>query len=192
MWGGRAYQDQTGVNQWEGPWAANSSAAVHYRRSVIRPQRARLPHLEQEVEEGRRRFWDTKVRPGGVMKVIDLSLLPCLEDTREDKTHCLCPKWHPYSLVHYFLSEMAPYPLVHYYWPEPSGPRSKLHHKWNRVPFMSYSTNGQEQDWTQFHLNSGNKLKFQFSSLKIIVDHCIDPNPGDSRTLYFPGEEGRG
>lgn len=70
-----SHQDQAGVHQSEGPRASDSSAAVHHRGPVLRTQRARLTNLEEEVEEGSRRFRDTKVRPRGVVKVVDLPWL---------------------------------------------------------------------------------------------------------------------
>lgn len=76
------YQDYARVDQGEGPRAADPGAAVHHGRPVVVAQSPGLPHLEQEVEEGRRGVGDAEVRPRGVMKVVDLSLLSCLRPQR--------------------------------------------------------------------------------------------------------------
>lgn len=73
------YQDQAGVHQGESPWTSNPGAAVHYRGPVLGAQRAWVPNLEQEVQERGGRLWNPKVRPRGVMIVVDLSRLPCLQ-----------------------------------------------------------------------------------------------------------------
>lgn len=49
---------------------------------MLRAQRAGLPNLEEEVEEGGRRFWDTEVRPRGVVKVVDIPRLPRLKNRK--------------------------------------------------------------------------------------------------------------
>ncbi len=82
-----SHQDQAGVYQGEGPWASNPSTAVHHRGPVLRAQWARLPNLEEEVEEGGGRFWDTKVRPRGVVIMVDLPWLPRLRQKTCDVGH---------------------------------------------------------------------------------------------------------
>lgn len=76
------YQDQASVHQGEGSWASDPSAAVHHRGPVLWVQRTRLPDLEEEFEEGGRRFRHTKVGPCGVVKMEDLPGLPCLLENK--------------------------------------------------------------------------------------------------------------
>lgn len=51
-------------------------------------QRTRLPDLEEEFEEGGRRFRHTKVRPCGVVKMEDLPGLPRLLKNRRQYWNC--------------------------------------------------------------------------------------------------------
>lgn len=62
-------QQEAGVHETKCPRASDAGAAVHHHWSLVRIQTARLSHLEQEVQEGGRRLWDPKVRPGGVVKM---------------------------------------------------------------------------------------------------------------------------
>lgn len=72
------YQDEAGVHQGEGSWASYPSAAVHHGGPVLWPQWTGLPYIEEEFQEGGRRFRHTKVRPCGVVKMEDLPGLPRL------------------------------------------------------------------------------------------------------------------
>ena len=54
---------------------------------MFRAQTARLPHLEQEVEEGGGGIGNPEVRPRGVVEVVDLPLLPSLQETSESNAN---------------------------------------------------------------------------------------------------------
>lgn len=77
------YQDHARVHQRERPRASDPGAAVHDGGAVVLPQPPRLLHFKQEVEERRRGLRDPEVGPGGVMKVVDLSLLSRLRRAEE-------------------------------------------------------------------------------------------------------------
>lgn len=62
-------QEKAGVHQAEGARASDAGAAVHHHRPLVGAQTARLPNLEQEVEEGGGRLRDPEVGPGGVVEV---------------------------------------------------------------------------------------------------------------------------
>lgn len=63
---------------------------MHHRGPVLWAQRTRLPDLEQEFEEGGRRFRHTKVRPCGVVKMEDLPGLPHLLKHKRTHWNCVC------------------------------------------------------------------------------------------------------
>lgn len=74
------YQQQAGVHQAEGARPPDAGAAVHHDRAVRGAQRARLAHLEQEIQERRRRLRHPKVWPGGVVEVQNLSSFLALQE----------------------------------------------------------------------------------------------------------------
>lgn len=73
-----SHQNQAGIDQREGPGASDPGTAVDHGRTAIPLQRAGLSHLEQEVEERRRRLGNVEIGPCGVVEVIDVSTFSCL------------------------------------------------------------------------------------------------------------------
>lgn len=121
--GSGTYQDHTGVDQRERPRASDSRAAVHDGGALVLPQPPRLSHFKQEVEEGRRGLGDPEVRPGGVMEVADLSLLPRLWRQRTGR-----PGYH--------TTQLPPLPRRSGAVSAPAGPlQSQLSHTFSHFLF---------------------------------------------------------
>ncbi len=69
------YLGQDGVYYAEGARASNASAAVYHSGPLVRVHHATGPHCVQELKEHVRVLGNTKIRPLGVVEVLDIPRL---------------------------------------------------------------------------------------------------------------------